>query len=171
MILDTLTKRERLLIFAGSITIVVLLFIILLKSIISWRVEYANKANESRSEINSLERLITKYNLYKTLQSGSGENNVNNIYTKLDPILIRYSLKSNVASMKDAPAVVLKKYQRITIDINFKSVPLNNVFKMIYDIEKNKQINARIDYFKFRKPFAEKEIYDVNIKLSSYSKS
>ncbi|MCB1157550.1 MAG: hypothetical protein KDK45_08615, partial [Leptospiraceae bacterium] len=64
---------------------------------------------------------------------------------------------------------ILKRYNKITVDINLRSVKLNNVFKLLYDIEVNKQVNSKVEYFTFRKPLAGKEIYDVNIKLSSYS--
>jgi DNA modification methylase len=45
-----------------------------------------------------------------------------------------------------------------------------DVFKLIYDIEKNKQLQGKVDFLNFRKPFAEKEIYDVNLKVSYYNR-
>jgi len=84
--------------------------------------------------------------------------------------MMRYSLKDRVQTMKDTNSQILKNYNRTTIDITFRSVPLQDVLKLIYDIEMNKQINSKIDYISFRKPIAGKEVYDVNLKLSSYSK-
>ncbi|EMO74103.1 hypothetical protein LEP1GSC127_2429 [Leptospira kirschneri str. 200801925] len=31
-------------------------------------------------------------------------------------------------------------------------------------------INARVEYLNFKKPFQGKEVYDVNLKLSTYSR-
>jgi len=167
--IENLTKREKLLIVAGAVIVALLLVVIIIKKMVSWRLDYSDRANQTRSQINKIEEIINKYKYYKTLQTGSGDNDVNDIYPKLDPILVRHSLKSNVSSMKDTSTVVMKKYNKIVISINLKSVALLNVFRFIYDIEKNNQINAKIEYFKFRKPFADKDTYDVDIKLASYS--
>jgi hypothetical protein len=74
---------------------------------------------------------------------------------------------------------ILTYYNRNNIDqiVNFFVITIlvsillaNTIFKLIYDVEMNKQINSKIDYISFRKPIAGKEVYDVNLKLSSYSK-
>ncbi len=84
--------------------------------------------------------------------------------------MVRYNLKDKVQTMKDTTTVIRKDYNKIQIDVSFRSVLLQDVIKFIYDIEKNKQVQAKVDYLTFRKPFAEKEIYDVNLKVSSYSR-
>ncbi|EMO28724.1 hypothetical protein LEP1GSC170_2273, partial [Leptospira interrogans serovar Bataviae str. HAI135] len=99
-----------------------------------------------------------------------GETDVSAVYAKLDEIFVRYSLKEKISTMKDFNSIEDKKYNRITIDINFRSVTLDNIFRLIYDIEKNKMINARVEYLNFKKPFQGKELYDVNLKLSTYSR-
>ena len=167
--MQNITQREKIFIIAGIATIVVLLLFIALRGVVSWRGELSASANDSRSQISEIDKLAADYVYYKSLQSGSLDQTANTIYTSLDPVLVRHGLKQSVSSMKDTENVILRKYNKITIDIAFKSVDLQSVMRMIYDIEMNHQVHARVEYFKFRKPFAGKSVYDVNIKLASYS--
>ena len=48
---------------------------------------------------------------------------------------------------------------------------LQDVMKMIYDIEVNKQVSGKVTNLNFRKvPMPGKELYDVTLRVSSYSK-
>lgn len=135
-----------------------------------FRTSLTDEIYETRSDATQLDRVIREYNYYQGLQSGGSEEDVSVMYSKLDQILVRYGLKDKVQTMKDTSTIIRKDYNKITIDISFRSVPLQDVFKLIYDIEKNKQLQGKVDFLNFRKPFAEKEIYDVNLKVSSYNR-
>ncbi|MBE7411338.1 MAG: hypothetical protein L6Q54_01140 [Leptospiraceae bacterium] len=167
--LNKLDEREKLFVIGGVILVIVVLFFSVIRKLAEFRSDLSEKIVESRGSSVQLDKLIKDYHFYKSLKSGP-EEDVSQIYSKLDQILIRYSLKDKVSTMRDSNTVILKQYNKITIDISLRSVPLNDVIKLIYDIEVNKQINSKVDYINFRKPFAGKEIYDVNLKLSSYSK-
>jgi general secretion pathway protein M len=167
--LNKLDERERLILFGGVGFLILLLFLNIVNSLYQFRVELSQQVIETRSNFTALEKAIQDYNYYRSLKSGDDEK-ISDIYAKLDTIMLRYSLKDRVQTMKDTNSMILKNYNRTTIDITFRSVPLQDIFKLIYDVEMNKQINSKIDYISFRKPIAGKEVYDVNLKLSSYSK-
>ncbi len=167
--LNKLDERERLFVIGGIILVIVILLFSVVRKLAEFRSDLSEKIAESRGSSVQLDKLIRDYNYYRSLKSGP-EEDVSQIYSKLDQILVRYSLKDKVSTMRDSNTVILKQYNKITIDISLRSVPLNDVIKLIYDIEVNKQINSKVDYINFRKPFAGKEVYDVNLKLSSYSK-
>ncbi|MGV3665534.1 MAG: hypothetical protein ACO1NV_05345 [Leptospira bouyouniensis] len=167
---DRLNDRERILVI-GLIGFVSLLGIYTIITLLSdLRNNLSEEIFETRSQAGELDRVIREYNYLRGLQSGGSEEDVSVMYSKLDQILVRYNLKDKVQTMKDTSNVIQKDYNKITIDVSFRSVLLQDIIKLVYDIEKNKQIQAKVDLLSFRKPFAEKEIYDVNLKVSSYSR-
>lgn len=167
--LSKLDERERLVLLAGVGVLLLLLVLNIFNSLYQYRVELSQQVIDTRSNFAALEKAIQEYNYYRSLKSGD-EEKISDIYSKLDTIMIRHSLKDRVQTMKDTNSMILKNYNRTSIDITFRSVPLQDIIKLIYDVEVNKQINSKIDYISFRKPILGKELYDVNLKLSSYSK-
>lgn len=168
--LDKFDERERLFILVGlGVFIFTLLYVALIR-IYKYRQTLSDKVAKSRSQYIQLDKNLKDYTYYSSLKTGRSEQ-ATQIVAKLEQLLTRHSLKDRVSNMRDSKTLILKRYNKITIDINFRSVHLENVFKMIYDIEVNKHVNSRVEYLNLRKPYAEKETYDVNLKLSSYSKA
>ncbi|TGL57430.1 hypothetical protein EHQ58_14175 [Leptospira ognonensis] len=168
--LDRLNDRERLLVFGSGAFVALLGIYTILSLFVDLRNKLTEEIYETRSQATQLDRIIREYNYLRSLQSGGSEEDVSVMYSKLDQILVRYNLKDKVQTMKDSTTTIRKDYSKIQIDVSFRSVLLQDVIKMIYDIEKNKQVQAKVDYLTFRKPFAEKEVYDINLKVSSYSR-
>lgn len=168
--LDRLTNRERILVVSGIGLIIFLIILLLVKSLLNFRNNLTEKLLESRSGFSQMDKIIKDYNYFRNLRQSPGESDVSAIYAKLDAIMVRYNIKEKVSTQKDSTTIVKKDYNKISIDISFRSVALQDVLKMIYDIEKNKEINGKIDYLNFKKPFSDKETYDVNLKFSSYSR-
>jgi general secretion pathway protein M len=166
---NRLDEREKFSLIIGVSFILFLLIILTVKSLYDYKQNLVNELSESRGNFILLEKAIQDNNYFKSIKSGD-EEKISDIYTKLDIIMIRHSLKDRVQTLKDTNSNIMKDYNKITIDIQFRSVRLQDIIKMIYDIEVNKQINSKIDYISFRKPIVGKEEYDVNIKFSSYSK-
>ena len=168
--LDKLDERERLFVFALLAVVLFSLVFVAFSRIYKYRKRLSDKVARTRSQFVELDKHIKNYNYYSSLKSGRAQQSTE-IVAKLEQLLTRHSLKDKVSNMRDSQTLILKRYNKITVDINFRSVNLEDVFKMIYDIEVNKQVNSRVEYLNFRKPFAEKETYDVKLKLSSYSKA
>lgn len=167
--LNKLNDREKMFVIGGIGALILVLFGTLFLRLKQFRDDLTDRLVEGRSNFSKMDRLINEYNYYRGIKSGN-EENVNEIYAKLDPILVRYNLKERVATQRDTPTDIKKDYNKITIDISFKSVTLPDIFKMIYDIEVNKQINSKVDYINFIKPLPGKEVYDVTVRFSSFSR-
>ncbi|TGN18549.1 hypothetical protein [Leptospira idonii] len=170
---DRLNDRERLFVFGGVFIVVGLLVYTVFALLADFRNKLTTEIYETGSQAVQLDRIIREYNYLRSLQTTGGEEDVSVMYSKLEQILVRYNLKDKVQTMKDSTNSVegKKDYNRIQIDVSFRSVLLQDVIKLIYDIEKNKQLLGKVDRFTFRKPFAEKEIYDVDLRVSSYYRS
>ncbi|TGK35014.1 hypothetical protein EHQ12_15540 [Leptospira gomenensis] len=168
--LEKLEPRERLLVLGGIGLILLLILFLAVRKVVTLRQGLSERVQDSRTAPVKLDKIIQEFNDFRSLDSTGGETDVSALYAKLDEIFVKYGLKEKISTMKDSNAVEDKKYNRITIDINFRSVTLDNIVRLIYDIEKNKMVNARVEYLNFRKPFQGKEVYDVNLKLSTYSR-
>ncbi|WP_411822687.1 hypothetical protein [Leptospira sp. 'Mane'] len=167
---DRLNDRERMLVIGAVFLVAALGIYTILSVFVDLRNKLTEEIYETRSQATQLDRVIREFNYLKSLQTGGSEEDVSVMYSKLDQIMVRYNLKDKVQTMKDTTTVIRKDYNKIQIDVSFRSVLLQDIIKFIYDIEKNKQVQAKVDYLTFRKPFAEKEIYDVNLKVSSYNR-
>ncbi|MCC5815663.1 MAG: hypothetical protein JJT78_12980 [Leptospira sp.] len=166
-----LNERERVFVFAGILLIAVMGIFIIIRKVTEIRKELSESVNESATQATQLDRVINDFNYYRALKTGGRDEDVSEMYSKLDQILIRYGLKEKVSTMKDTSTNIRKDYIQITIDVSFRSVPLNDIIKLVYDIEKNKQINAKVNYLDFGKPFQDKDVFDINLKISSFKKS
>jgi general secretion pathway protein M len=167
---NQLNERERVIVFAGILVILIMAFYLIVQKGYQLRKDLTESVNESAIQSTQLDRVINDYNYFRALKTGGKDEDVSEMYSKLDQILIQYGLKEKVSTMKDSSNTIRKEYSQITIDVSFRSVSLNDIIKLIYDIEKNKQINAKVDYLDFRKPFQDKEVYDINMKISSFKK-
>jgi general secretion pathway protein M len=169
-ILSKLDDRERLVVIGFVFFLILLIFINIGIRIWDFRSDLTTQVNEIRSNSNALEKAIQDYNYYRSLKSGE-EEKISDTFSKLDQILNRYSLKEKIYNQRDYTNIVEKQYNRTSIEFTFKSVVLQDVMKMIYDIEVNKQVSGKVTNLNFRKvPMPGKELYDVTLRVSSYSK-
>lgn len=150
---DKLEPRERLLVLGGIGLILLLIVFFAIRKVVTLRQGLTERVQDSRTAPVKLDKIIQEFNEFRSLDSSGGETDVSAVYAKLDEIFVRYSLKEKISTMKDFNSIEDKKYNRITIDINFRSVTLDNIFRLIYDIEKNKMINARVEYLNFKNRF------------------
>ncbi len=168
--LNKLDERERVFVIGFVLILIFLLFILVFLRIKQFREELSNEVEELQSSFPEMDKAIQDYNFYRSIKAGD-EEKISDIFGKLDQIMVRYGLKEKIYNQRDYVNVVEKNYNRTTIEFNFKSVTLQDVFKMIYDIEFNKQVSGKVTYLNFRKvPIAGKELYDVNLRVSSYSR-
>lgn len=165
--LEKLTDREKFLIIGGVVFFVMLLFFFTLAKIIGIRTELSDEISSARTNSIKLDSMINKYNYFKSIKSADAEDK-SVIYGKIDKILIRYSLKDRT-QLNESETEIQKEFRKLTIESKMKSVKLNDVFKFMYDIEVNKELNSRIDYFTFTKVIG-KEEYDTVMRISSYSR-
>lgn len=133
--------------------ILLLIVFFAIRKVVTLRQGLTERVQDSRTAPVKLDKIIQEFNEFRSLDSSGGETDVSAVYAKLDEIFVRYSLKEKISTMKDFNSIEDKKYNRITIDINFRSVTLDNIFRLIYDIEKNKMINARVEYLNFKNRF------------------
>ncbi|MCB1179441.1 MAG: hypothetical protein KDK36_17800 [Leptospiraceae bacterium] len=167
--LNNLDDRERLIVFGGIGLVIVLLFVNVVIKVFKFRNDLTEELIESKGNFIAMDRAIKDYNFYRSLKTGE-EEDANQIFAKLDTIMVRYALKEKLYDIpKDSRTTEQRNYERLSIEIHFRSVVLQDIMKFIYDIEMNKQLNGKVTNLNFRKVMG-KELYDVNLRISSYSR-
>lgn len=168
---NQLQPRERLLIFVLIGLIAFGIFYYAGKKIMHLRARLSEQVVETRNASTELAKKIREYQYLQSLDTTENTTNATIMVKKMEDLVAKYGLEQQIQNM-DAPTSTTtpEKYTRNTMSINFSSVHLEEVFRLIYDIEKNKEINGKIELLEFRKPFAGKEIFDAKMELSSYSR-
>ncbi|PJZ68531.1 hypothetical protein [Leptospira perolatii] len=168
---EKLEPRERLLILIAAGLLVFMVLFLVGRKIYRMRKDLGERVMETSSDSQTLDKILQEYTYFTTLDTTGGERDPSEFYGKLDPLFVQYGLKERISTMKDHTKEIDKKYQAIIIDVNFRGVPLESVMKLIYEIDKNKRVNARVEYLQINKPYQDKNAYDVNMKLAAYSAS
>ena len=167
--LSKLSARERLFVLYGSFLVLFLFIAVGLKKIINLKTQYSSLLSLNQESLREIDDLIDSYRVYKN-SDGIGKTDVSQIYARLDELFVKYELKSNVSNLKDTTTTSFKIYDKFAVSVDLKSVYLDDVFKLIYDIEKNKYIQGKVEYLSFQKPFASRDVYDIRLTLAVYSK-
>lgn len=167
--LNKLDEREKLAVISFIAVLILLTVSVIFKYLYEMRSELSNRVIESRASFPVLERAIKDYNYFRSLKSGDDESSAV-ILQKVDQLIVKYAMKDQLQKISEGNVPILKQYNKYTIELTFRSVVLQDMMKMIYDVEMNKQVNCKVDYLSFRKSIQGKELYDVNIKFAYYSR-
>lgn len=165
--LDKLNERERLFVLGGLGFVLLIGLLLGSFSLYKYRTNLTETLLDTNSQFTELEKIIRDYNYYRSIKS-SEEENINQLVAKLEQIMKRHNLKTN--TLEKSQTVIMERYNKTIIDVTMTSVKLEDVMHLIYDIEVNKQMNSKVEVLEFRKPLPGKEVYDVTIRFSSYSK-
>jgi len=113
---------------------------------------------------NNYKELETKRNYYMSLLKGESEN----ISTLIEQWAQNSNVAKNIAYSRRNQTNVQNKYIRITTDMKLDGVSIQSLLKFIYEIENsNKLVN--ISYLRINKSFKSPNLYDVNLKIESYT--
>ena len=163
------SARERLFIFSGFGFIIFLLVLVTLKKVVNIKNQYSNLVENNQKSLVQMNGIVNDFLVYKDLEHIS-KVSISQIYARLDELFVKYDLKNNVSNLKDTTTTSLKIYNKFSISIDFNSIYLDDLFQLIYEIEKNRYIKGQVEYLSFQKPFASKDTYDAKLTLSVYSK-
>ncbi|EQA37658.1 hypothetical protein LEP1GSC047_3872 [Leptospira inadai serovar Lyme str. 10] len=166
-----LEPRERLLLLiAGGMVIIALLFVAGRK-IYRLRTDLSETVNDTPGQLAKLDKIIGEYLYFSTLDTTGGERDPSEFSGKLEKIFLDHGVKDRISTMKPIPAKDIDKgkYQVLIFDVNFRGVTLESMMKVVYDIDKNKRVNAKVEFFQVSKPYQDRSTYDVNMKIAAYS--
>ncbi|MCX8122963.1 MAG: hypothetical protein N3F66_02210 [Spirochaetes bacterium] len=113
---------------------------------------------------NNYKELETKRNQYMSLLKSDSEN----ISTMIEQWAQNSNIAKNIAYSRRNQTNVQNKYIRITTDMKLDGVSIQSLIRFIYEIESsNKLVN--ISYLRINKSYKSPNLYDVNLKIESYT--
>jgi hypothetical protein len=113
---------------------------------------------------NNYKELETKRNQYMSLLRSDSEN----ISTMIEQWAQNSNIARNISYSRRNQTNVQNKYIRITTDMKLDGVSIQSLLRFIYEIENsNKLVN--ISYLRINKSYKSPNLYDVNLKIESYT--
>ncbi len=112
----------------------------------------------------NFKELETKRNQYMSLLKSDSDN----ISTLIEQWAQSSNISRNIAYSRRNQTNVQNKYIRITTDMKLEGVSIQSLLRFIYEIENsNKLVN--ISYLRINKSYKSPNLYDVNLKIESYT--
>ncbi|HOJ27724.1 MAG TPA: hypothetical protein PL059_01480 [Spirochaetota bacterium] len=167
-----LSNREKLLL---KILIGILILIIGYNFIFTPLINFFSSSDtlivSDKQKIEQLDRIYSNYkeletkrNQYMSLLKSDSEN----ISSMIEQWAQSSNVAKNIAYSRRNQTNVQNKYIRITTDMKLDAVSIQSLLRFIYEIENsNKLVN--ISYLRINKSYKSPNLYDVNLKIESFT--
>lgn len=125
----------------------------------------------NKQKIEQLDRI---YNNYKNLEIkrnhyiSSLRHDSENISTLIELWAQNSNITRNIAHSRRNQTNIQDKYIRITTDMKLDGIPIQSLLQFIYEIENSAKL-VNVSYLRINKSFKSPALYDVNIKIESYT--
>lgn len=158
--LEKLNDRERLFLFAGGVVIAAVLLIVGVTTVLQHRAKLKEDVQQARKELVQIREMTSLIQRLPSGRQAPGQDQMKNELRQLmsNLGLEHSSLNANTVQMDGGQ-------EKIQVDINFNSVKLVDVFKLLYELEVTGQVSARVEELRLQRPFSKKEVYDVRLKV------
>ena len=158
--LEKLNPRERLLIVAFGGTLLLLLLGFIGLKVKEQRDTIRQSVGEARDDVTRMSRLVADI---KGMPAGGPLPDENEFLAKTTQLLESMKFTpQNIRSRKENPT---RTEEQIIVEMTFAGVSLKDAINFLHAVEYGKQIPARVGVLEFRKPLAQREIYDMRITL------
>jgi len=159
---EQLNERERMLVMATGALLGLLLVFFLGFSIYRMRQKIAEEVVAAR---NDLTAIINIRSDIRSLPSGSEIPEMNDFLSRVSTLIKKHNLDArNISEGRESNR--RDQEETLTAELQFSGIPLNNIISFLHDVEYGNQIPAgRVKELTFRKPFPNREIYDIRLVL------
>ncbi len=167
-----LSKRETLLLkLLGGISAAAVFYLFIIQPVIF----NSNASVETSQDINQLEVLsklnIEHNNLKNEINSynavlNNTDDNMNTLVQSNAEIL---NISKNIEYTKRTQTNIQNKYVKITTDVKINAVTSESILQFISKIENNEKL-VFVTYVNIHKGLKEKELYDVLLKINTFTK-
>ena len=166
----SLTERERNLLIAGGVIIIVGVLYLGMSSILKWFDEIQLKKNYILDVRQKIKRYGEQYNQLKSLANEVKQRSQKTDITPIIENLIEVNhLKEKVHSMNPSNSTVEKKYTKYLVSISLRNVSAKELLTFIKDIENYSGVFLKIDYFSSRPVLRKPGLYNCQIKIATFT--
>jgi type II secretory pathway component PulM len=167
----SLSDREKklltvLVIFVG----VLLVYFAVISPIVAFKSNLKSEYNSNLQRLSSLDKLYEEYlqlkeekkNYHNLLRSNEG------VTTLIENIAKQTNILKNKVYTRDNPSNIQGKFKKVSTEVKFESVDAGSIMKFIYKLENSNKI-IKIAYMRVRLALKGKDVYDVTLKIDSYT--
>ncbi len=165
------TEREKkLLAGMGAFIGVLLIYFLIISPIVDFKTSLKNEYESNTERLNTLDRLYGQYLQLKSekekyqnlLKSNIG------ISSLIENLAKETNILDNKAYTRDNPSNIQGKFKKVSTEVKFEGVNISSLMKFIYRLENSNKV-VKISYMRVRLALKGKDVYDVTLKIDSYT--
>jgi type II secretory pathway component PulM len=167
----SLSDREKklltvLVLFIG----VLLVYFAVINPIVEFKSNLKTEYNSNLERLNTLDKLYEEYlqlkkekeNYQNLLKSNEG------VTTLIENIAKQTNILKNKVYTRDNPSNIQGKFKKVSTEVKFEGVDAGSIMNFIYKLENSNKI-IKIAYMRVRLALKGKDVYDVTLKIDSYT--
>ena len=159
--LDKLNDRERMFVVVGGLVAALAILIMGVVTILRHRATLREEVQTARQD---LQKIREMGQLIQRLPSGQQAPTEGQLKKQLRQMIESQGLQRS--SMNSNVSQVSKGQEKVQVDITFNSEKLVDIFQFLYQVEVAGAVSARVEDLQITRPYSEKEVYDVRIKVT-----
>ncbi|MBI38367.1 MAG: hypothetical protein CMF59_02115 [Leptospiraceae bacterium] len=159
--LDKLNDRERMFVVVGGLVAALAILIMGVVTILRHRATLREEVQTARQD---LQKIREMGQLIQRLPSGQQAPTEEQLKNQLRQMIESQGLQRS--SMNSNVSQVSKGQEKVQVDITFNSEKLVDIFQFLYQVEVAGAVSARVEDLQITRPYSEKEVYDVRIKVT-----
>ncbi len=167
----SLTDREKkLLTILVAFTGVVLVYFVIIRPIVEFKSGLETEYQTNLQRLNSLDKLYEEYlqlreekeKYQNLLRSNEG------VTALIENIAKQTNILNNKVYTRDNPSNIQGKFKKVSTEVKFEGVDMRSMMNFIYKLENSNKI-IKIAYMRVRLALKGKDVYDVTLKIDSYT--
>lgn len=167
-----LTQREKILlqVLIGIAALVAAYYLIILP-LLSFA---GDTESEMQANIKNIEKLEKIYNQYRDIQQKKSRyvsmlsKKNENTTSLVEQWATSTGIAKNIAYTRRNQTNIQNKYVRITTDIKIEGIAIQSFLKFLYEIESSDTL-MRVNYLRIQQALKGTKMYDINLKIDSYT--
>ncbi len=166
-----LSKREKTLlkILCGFLACVAAYYFIILP-VIKLATDKSNGTETGRDEMDKLNKIYQEYREVQQKRSAFTAilNKKNeNITSLVEQWANTAGIAKNIGNSRSSESNIQNKYIRITADVKFDSVAIQDFFRFLYEAENSDNL-LKVNYLRIYPALKGTNTYDINVKIDKY---
>ncbi len=165
------TEREKkLLTGLGAFIGVMLVYFLVISPIVDFKTSLKKEYESNAERLNTLDRLYEQYLQLKSEKEKYQNLLKNNIgiSSLIENLAKETNILDNKAYTRDNPSNIQGKFKKVSTEVKFEGVNISSLMKFIYKLENSNKV-IKISYMRVRLALKGKDVYDVTLKIDSYT--
>ncbi len=163
-------REQTLLKLLGVVVGIVLLYFLIVSPLIHFKDRSEEELRNNISRLNQLDKIYAQYRELKNKKAKMMaflNRKDENITSLVEQWATSTNIAKNIAYTRRTQSNIQNKFIRITTDIKFEGIPIDNILRFIYEVEHSNKM-LKISYLRIQQGLKGTNTYDVVLKIDSF---